>query len=66
MIHNHISIEDFVKIDLRVAHIVKAEPVDGADKLLRLTLDIGDQTRNVFAGIKSAYTRLSSWRVNLR
>jgi methionyl-tRNA synthetase len=50
-----ISIEDFAKIDLRIARIVKAEHVEGADKLLRLTLDIGSETRNVFAGIKSAY-----------
>ena len=51
-----ISIDDFMKVDLRVARIVNAQHVDGADKLLQLTLDIGeDQTRNVFAGIKSAY-----------
>jgi methionyl-tRNA synthetase len=51
----HISIDDFAKVDLRVARIVKAEHVDGADKLLKLTLDIGTETRTVFAGIKSAY-----------
>jgi methionyl-tRNA synthetase/methionyl-tRNA synthetase C-terminal region/beta chain len=51
-----ITIDDFTKIDLRVAKIVKAEHVDGADKLLRLTLDVGDgRHRTVFAGIKSAY-----------
>jgi methionyl-tRNA synthetase len=51
-----IEFDDFAKIDLRIARIVKAEHVDGADKLLQLTLDIGEaQTRNVFAGIKSAY-----------
>ena len=51
-----ISIDDFMKVDLRVAKIVNAEHVDGAEKLLRLTLDIGEaQPRNVFAGIKSAY-----------
>ena len=50
-----ISIDDFAKIDLRIARIVKAEHVDGADKLLHLTLDIGGETRSVFAGIKSAY-----------
>ncbi len=50
-----ISIDDFNKIDLRVAKIVKAEHVDGADKLLKLTLDTGNGTRTVFAGIKSAY-----------
>jgi methionyl-tRNA synthetase len=48
--------EDFQKIDLRVARVVNAEPVEGADKLIRLTLDIGEEkTRNVFAGIKEAY-----------
>lgn len=51
-----IAFDDFAKIDLRVARIVKAEHVEGADKLLQLTLDIGGETRNVFAGIKSAYT----------
>ena len=51
-----ISIDDFSKIDLRVARIVNAEHVDGAEKLLKLTLDIGEaQPRTVFAGIKSAY-----------
>jgi len=50
-----ISFDDFAKIDLRIAKIVKAEHVDGADKLLQLTLDIGEEQRNVFAGIKSAY-----------
>jgi len=50
-----ISFDDFAKLDLRVARIVKAQPVEGADKLLQLTLDLGGETRNVFAGIKSAY-----------
>jgi methionyl-tRNA synthetase len=50
-----ISIDDFMKIDLRVALITHAEAVEGADKLLRLTLDLGGETRNVFAGIKAAY-----------
>jgi len=50
-----INIDDFVKVDLRIARIEKAEPVEGADKLLALTLDLGDSTRNVFAGIKAAY-----------
>ena len=53
-IAEEISFDDFAKIDLRIAKIVKAEHVEGADKLLRLTLDIGEE-RNVFAGIKSAY-----------
>jgi methionyl-tRNA synthetase len=50
-----ISIDDFSKIDLRIAKIVKAEHVEGADKLLKLTLDAGNGPRTVFAGIKSAY-----------
>jgi len=50
-----ISIDEFNKLDLRVARIVRAEHVEGADKLLKLTLDLGDGTRTVFAGIKSAY-----------
>lgn len=51
-----IGIDDFSKVDLRIAKIVKAEHVEGSDKLLRLTLDVGEgKTRNVFSGIKSAY-----------
>jgi methionyl-tRNA synthetase len=50
-----ISIDDFNKLDLRVARIARAEAVEGADKLLKLTLELGGQTRTVFAGIKSAY-----------
>lgn len=50
-----IQIDDFAKLDLRVAKIVKASAVEGADKLVQLTLDLGGETRNVFAGIKSAY-----------
>ena len=53
---NLIDINQFSAVDLRVAKIVKADHVEGADKLLQLTLDVGDLgTRNVFAGIKSAY-----------
>jgi len=52
---NEITIDDFNKLDLRVAKIVKAEHVEGADKLLKLTLDLGGSSRTVFAGIKSAY-----------
>ena len=51
-----IAFPDFAKIDLRVARIEQAEHVPGADKLLRLTLDLGGEKRNVFAGIQSAYT----------
>ena len=54
-IGDEIDFDDFAKIDLRIAKIIKAEHVKGADKLLQLTVDIGDETRNVFAGIKSAY-----------
>jgi len=54
-IADEISIDDFLKVDLRVARIVKAQHVEGADKLLQLTLDIGGEERNVFAGIKAAY-----------
>ncbi len=50
-----IEFGDFAKVDLRVVRIARAEHVEGADKLLRLTLDLGGETRNVFAGIKSAY-----------
>jgi methionyl-tRNA synthetase len=51
-----ITIDDFAKLDLRIARIAAAEQVAGSDKLLKLTLDIGDgRTRTVFAGIKSAY-----------
>ncbi|MGY3300163.1 methionyl-tRNA synthetase [Pseudomonas sp. TE6288] len=50
-----IGFDTFAAVDLRVALIVKAEAVPGADKLLQLTLDIGDERRNVFSGIKSAY-----------
>jgi methionyl-tRNA synthetase len=50
-----IEFDAFAAVDLRVALILKAEAVEGADKLLRLTLDIGDEQRNVFSGIKSAY-----------
>ncbi|MFB0995412.1 MAG: methionyl-tRNA synthetase [Polaribacter sp.] len=52
---DEISFDDFIKVDLRVALIVKAEHVEGADKLLKLTLDIGGETRQVFSGIKSSY-----------
>ena len=54
-ISDTIQFNDFAKLDLRVAKIIKAEHVDGADKLLQLSLDLGGETRNVFAGIKAAY-----------
>jgi methionyl-tRNA synthetase len=54
---NEITIDDFNKLDLRVARIARAEQVEGADKLVKLTLDVGDGgTRTVFAGIKSHYS----------
>ena len=50
------TFDDFIKVDLRVARILQASHVEGADKLLQLTLGLGgDEQRNVFAGIKSAY-----------
>jgi len=52
---DEITIDDFKKLDLRVARIIAAEPIAEADKLLKLTLDLGNETRTVFAGIKSAY-----------
>ncbi len=50
-----ISFDDFAKLDLRIAKIIKADHVEGSDKLLQLTVDIGDETRTIFSGIKSAY-----------
>ncbi|VTN10354.1 Methionine--tRNA ligase [Raoultella terrigena] len=50
-----ITFDDFAKVDMRIALIENAEFVDGSDKLLRLTLDIGGEKRNVFSGIRSAY-----------
>jgi len=54
-VSEQISIDDFAKLDLRVAKIQDAVAVEGADKLLKLTLDLGGETRTVFAGIKAAY-----------
>ena len=51
----YITIDDFAKVELKVAKIVNAELVEGADKLLRLTLDVGDHERLVFSGIREAY-----------
>ncbi|MEQ8232267.1 MAG: methionine--tRNA ligase subunit beta, partial [Gammaproteobacteria bacterium] len=50
-----ITIDDFARVDLRIAQIVDARDVEGADKLVQLTLDLGNEQRNVFAGIKQAY-----------
>ena len=52
---SEISIDDFAKVDLRVAKIVAADHVDGADKLVKLTVDLGGEMRTLFAGIRSAY-----------
>jgi len=54
-IAEEINFDDFSKVDLRVVRIVKAESVKGADKLLRLELDLGGETRQVLSGIKSSY-----------
>nr|WP_299240151.1 methionine--tRNA ligase [uncultured Halomonas sp.] len=54
-IAEEINFDDFAKIDLRIVRIAKAEYVEGADKLLKLTLDLGGETRTVFSGIRSAY-----------
>ena len=50
-----INFDDFIKTDLRVARIVEAEDVIDADKLLKITVDLGDEERTIFAGIKSFY-----------
>ncbi|MCP3688354.1 MAG: methionine--tRNA ligase [Gammaproteobacteria bacterium] len=54
-IAEEITYDDFAKLDFRIARIVEAKPVEKSNKLLQLTLDIGDETRNVFAGISEAY-----------
>ncbi|HCI01809.1 MAG TPA: methionine--tRNA ligase, partial [Oceanospirillaceae bacterium] len=70
-IAEQIQFPDFAKVDLRVVKITHAEAVEGADKLLRLQLDIGGETRQVLSGIKSAYTpedligKLTIWVANL-
>jgi methionyl-tRNA synthetase len=50
-----VTINDFTKLDLRIANVLEAKFVDGSDKLLQLTLDLGSERRNVFSGIRSAY-----------
>jgi methionyl-tRNA synthetase len=50
-----IDLSDFTKVSLKIAKIISAEPVEGSDKLLKLTLDVGDHQRSVFSGIKEAY-----------
>ena len=52
---SEITIDDFNRLDLRVARIARAEQVEGADKLVKLTLEVGTGTRTVFAGIKADY-----------
>jgi methionyl-tRNA synthetase len=55
-VSQEITIDDFNKLDLRVARIARAEQVEGADKLVKLTLELGEATRTVFAGIKADYS----------
>ena len=52
---DEIDIEQFSKVDMRIARIIEASHVDGADRLLKLRLDLGGDEREVFAGIRSAY-----------
>lgn len=54
---NEISYEDFAKLDLRVGEIIKVEEIEKADKLYKLTIDIGEETRTVCAGIKKYYSK---------
>jgi methionyl-tRNA synthetase len=53
--NDKITIEDFSKVELRVAQVISAEPVPGADKLLKLIVDLGDEKRQILAGIAKAY-----------
>ncbi len=53
---NHIGIEDFLKIDLRLAKVISAEKVEGSEKLLKLELSLGDEERTVVAGIAKFYS----------
>ena len=50
-----VAIEDFARLDLRIARVLQAELVEGSDKLLRLTLDLGSEQRTVFSGIRASY-----------
>ena len=50
-----ITIEDFARIDLRVARVIEASAIEGADRLLRLVVDLGGETRQLVAGIKKTY-----------
>jgi methionyl-tRNA synthetase len=52
-----ISYDDFAKLDLRVAEILEVEPVEGADKLYKLKIDLGTETRTIVAGLKHYYTK---------
>jgi methionyl-tRNA synthetase len=52
----YVTIDDFSKLDLRIAKVTAAEAVEGSDKLLKLTLDLGGETRTVFSGIRKSYT----------
>lgn len=56
MVKETINYEDFEKLDLRTAKIIKAEEIEGADKLYKLTLELGDEMRTIAAGIKQHYS----------
>jgi len=53
---NYIGIEDFLKVDLRLAKVLEAERVEGSDKLIKLSISLGDEVRTVVAGIAKFYT----------
>lgn len=50
-----VTIDEFAKLDLRIGQVIQCQAVEGSDKLLQLTIDIGNETRNIFSGIKNAY-----------
>jgi len=52
-----VTIDEFAKLDLRIGQVIQCQAVEGSDKLLQLTIDIGQETRNIFAGIKNAYPK---------
>jgi methionyl-tRNA synthetase len=52
-----VTIDEFAKLDLRIGRIIQCQAVEGSDKLLQLTVNIGNETRNIFSGIKNAYAK---------
>ena len=52
-----VTIYEFAKLDLRIGQVIQCQAVEGSDKLLQLTVDIGNETRNIFSGIKNAYAK---------